>query len=105
MYLVEIEKIRQNVRNGFYDVSKHAEEERRKDLLEVEDVKRAIFDGKIIEDYPNDPRGPSCLILGWNRGVPIHVVCGEYPSGRTVIVTVYKPDDNLWDENFEKRRK
>ncbi|MBI2339811.1 MAG: DUF4258 domain-containing protein [Deltaproteobacteria bacterium] len=101
---MDINKIRQNIEKGSYDVSKHAEEERRNDALEMAQVKEAILTGKIIEDYPNDPRGPSCLILGYGRGAPIHVVCGEYDSGKTLLITVYKPDPLLWDENFEKRR-
>lgn len=68
------------------------------------ELKEALSNGKIIEDYPNDPRGPSCLVLGYSRGKPIHVVCGEYPSGKTLIITVYRPDPALWDDTFETRR-
>lgn len=99
-----IERIRENVQNGFYDISGHAEEERRNDSLTMADLKEAVNDGKIIEKYPDDPRGPSCLVLGYSRGIPIHLVCGEYPSGKTIIITVYRPDPVLWDEAFEKRR-
>ena len=100
-----IDQIRDNISKGLYDISRHAEEERRNDSIEVGEIKEALLTGKIIEDYPTDPRGHSCLILGHSRGIPIHVVCGTYSSGRTLIITVYKPDPDLWDEHFEKRRR
>ncbi|MBI1748047.1 MAG: DUF4258 domain-containing protein [Acidobacteria bacterium] len=34
----------------------------------AEDIEEAIRNGVIIEDYPDDPRGPSCLILGRSGG-------------------------------------
>lgn len=101
---MNIEQIRQNIKKGFYDVSKHAEQERRNDVLEITDIKEALANGKIIEQYPNDPRGPSCLVLGYSQKTPIHIVCGAYSSGKILIITVYKPDPLLWDENFEKRK-
>ena len=101
---MDIDQIRQNIKKGFYDISRHAEEERRNDALEMADIKAALLKGKIIEEYPNDPRGPSCLVLGYAGETPVHMVCGEYSSGKTLIITVYKPDPLLWDEHFEKRR-
>lgn len=52
---------------------------------------------KIIEDYPNDPRGHSCLVLGFTKGnQPIHIVCGIQEDKILVIVTVYRPDIDEW---------
>ena len=54
---------------------------------------------EIIEDYPEDTRGPACLVLGWaDLARPLHVVVGY---GDTVdvsieIVTVYEPDARRW---------
>ena len=45
-------------------------------LIEPLEVRNVIFKGEIIEDYPEDARGHSCLMLG--KGIddrPIHVVC------------------------------
>ncbi len=52
---------------------------------------------KIIEDYPNDPRGPSCLVLGFTaQNLPIHVLCGMREPKVLIIITVYRPDPDKW---------
>ncbi len=33
-------------------------------MISVEEVRRVVLRGEIIEDYPEDARGHSCLILG-----------------------------------------
>jgi hypothetical protein len=68
---------------------------------EVEDV---VTQGELIEDYPNDPRGYSCLMLGFGEaGRAVHVVCSpkdEYLA----IITAYLPDPDQWSEDFRRRR-
>jgi len=53
--------------------------------------------GEVIEEYPDDKYGPSCLIFGFtlsNR--PLHVQC-SYPSHPLVkIITLYEPDPKIW---------
>ncbi len=45
-------------------------------MISIEDVREALATGAVIEDYPDDARGHSCLILGAAvNGAPIHVVC------------------------------
>jgi hypothetical protein len=56
------------------------------------EVRTVVLSGDLIEDYPQDPRGHSCLLLDFgdnNRAV--HVVCSpkdEYLA----IITAYLPD-------------
>ena len=61
--------------------------------------------GQVIEDYPDDKYGPSCLISGLtlaNR--PIHLQC-SYPSRPFIkIITVYEPDSKRWSNDFTIRR-
>ena len=47
----------------------------------------------IIEDYPDDKYGPSCLIFVMTaERRPIHIQC-SYPSRPIVkIITLYEPD-------------
>jgi hypothetical protein len=58
----------------------------------------------LIEDYPNDLRGHSCLMLGsGDVGRAVHVVCSpkdEYLA----IITAYLPDPAQWSEDFRRRR-
>ena len=41
-------------------------------------MEQAILENAvIIEDYPDDKYGPSCLILGYTKnGRPLHIQCG-----------------------------
>jgi hypothetical protein len=50
------------------------------ELITPEEVRRAMFDGELVEDYPEDRRGRSCLLLGMGIGTggrPVHVVCSR----------------------------
>jgi hypothetical protein len=74
------------------------------DLITADEVGRVIFHGEIIEDYPEDIRGHSCLMLGTgNRKRPIHVVCS--PKDEFVaIITVYLPDKLRWEADWRTRK-
>jgi len=60
---------------------------------------------EIIEDYPEDARGHSCLILGHgDADRALHVVCAardEYLA----IISAYVPDEQQWDDGYKTRRK
>ena len=102
---MDIEKIREKIRLGHYEISKHAEIERRKDGLEIKDIKTSIFKGKIIESYPDDSRNPCCLISGFDEnGIPIHSLCALLRNGGIRICTVYIPDNNKWI-NYQIRKR
>ena len=74
-------------------------------LVTVDEVMEALRNGGIIEDYSEDPRGHSCLILGFTKqGRPIHVVCAPKDEF-LVIVTAYEPTLNKWMSNFKFRGK
>lgn len=65
-------------------------------------LRRLYLNGQILEDYPNDPRGPSCLVYGNARGRPVHVVCGRNRSGWLVLITVYIPTMPKWKSPTER---
>ncbi|MCH8295005.1 DUF4258 domain-containing protein, partial [Candidatus Poribacteria bacterium] len=73
--------------------------------ISVQKVREAMEESEIIEDYPNDKYGPSCLILGFTQSVrPLHIQC-SYPSRPLVkIITLYEPDPSRWMD-FKTRRK
>jgi len=88
-----------------YEFSKHAVDQSIIRDISVTEVEEAIAgNAKVIEDYPDDKYGPSCLILGFTRaGRPLHVQC-SYPSRPLIkVITVYEPDPNLWVD-FRIRR-
>lgn len=73
-------------------------------MIETSEIRCIINEGEIIEDYPDDARGHSCLIHGHgNHDRPIHIVCSpkdEYLA----IITAYIPDQEQWSEDFKNRR-
>lgn len=93
------------VARGHYRLSLHAEKERRRDRILERELLAALSAPELLEDYPNDPRGPSCLLLGFSAaGDPIHVVAGELLTQEVlVIITVYRPDPNEWTD-WRKRK-
>ena len=102
----DIDWIAECFRQGKFNVSAHAAEEMAADSITRYMLRDAMgFDApQIIEDYPEDRRGRSCLILGWiTPEQPVHIVAAywtEYP----VVITVYRPDPVRW-ENDGKTRK
>lgn len=68
-------------------------------------VREAISSGQIIEHYPEDVRGHSCLILGWTEGGrPLHVVCAPKPD-YLALITIYEPGAEKWEPDFRTRRR
>ncbi len=105
---MDISDIRQRVREGGYEFSIHAQQERLEEDLDVVDIEEAIDQGEILEHYPNDPRGESCLILGYARQWPIHTVVGWARRGGKErkalrIITVYIPRPPKWTDPRTRR--
>ena len=72
-------------------------------LITTSEIRRVISDGKVIEDYPEDVRGHSCLILGFGDGTrPIHIVCSPKDEYLAVI-TAYLPNEDEWSDDFRVR--
>ncbi len=81
-------------------ISRHAKEEAENDDLSLEEIIFSVMNGEIIENYPDDFPFPSCLILGRNQEKePIHSVWAyNENTGFAVLITVYRPDFNMWSE-------
>ncbi|MCK6556940.1 DUF4258 domain-containing protein [Candidatus Binatia bacterium] len=97
--------VRERIAAGKYVVSFTHTEKLRRRRIRADEIERAIENGEIIEDYPDDPRGPSCLILGHAGERPIHVVCGRLEADEILIVTAYQPDADEWEPGWAKRRR
>lgn len=93
---MDIREIRKKIIAGEYEISYHAEKERYAEDISIVDIETVITTGEILEDYPNDPRGQSCLILGYSQNRPIHVVCGFSSLKWVRIITVYLPKPPKW---------
>jgi uncharacterized protein DUF4258 len=99
-----IDEIRNKVASGVFEFSKHAVDQAILRRIRVREIQEAIAEGEVIEDYPDDKYGPSCLILGFTGARrPLHVQC-SYPSRPLIkIITLYEPDPGIWIE-FRTRR-
>lgn len=96
--------IREKIASGDFEFSQHAVDQSIRRRISVQELREAIAVGEVIEDYPDDRYGPSCLIFGTTEaGRPIHVQC-SYPSRPLVkIVTLYEPEPAQWVDSRQRR--
>jgi len=62
-----IEEIRSKVSRGQFEYSQHAVDQAIIRRISVQELCDAIATGEVIEDYPDDKYGLSCLVLGLTR--------------------------------------
>jgi uncharacterized protein DUF4258 len=73
-------------------------------MITPAEVEQIVNSGEVIEDYPQDPRGPSCLLLGAGEGGrSLHVVCSP-KDDYLAIITAYVPDPEQWSADVRRRR-
>jgi hypothetical protein len=73
-------------------------------LIRSEDIRDVIANGEVIEDYPTDSRGHSCLLLGKSKdGRFLHVVCSPKEDYLTII-TAYIPSPSEWRNDLKRRK-
>jgi len=74
-------------------------------MIRRTEVRQAIEQGEVIEDYPADARGHSCLLLGGGvEGRAIHVVCAP-KDDYLAVITAYLPDEHEWSADGKARVK
>jgi len=74
-------------------------------MISRREVYEAIESDEVVEDYPNDPRGHSCLFMGRTReGRVVHMVCAP-KKDYLAVITVYTPTLLEWEPNFKTRRR
>lgn len=74
-------------------------------MISTAEVRHVVFEGEIIEDYPEDVRGHSCLMLAFppTSDRPIHIVCAprdEYLA----IISAYVPTLDKWEPDYRTRK-
>jgi hypothetical protein len=104
---VDIETIRERVRQGHYLIKSHAVRHALKEGFERAHMVEAILEGTVIEEYPDDQRVLICgkTTLAKTTDIYLHVVC-EYADAIYVeFVTAYIPDEQEWAQPAFRRRK
>jgi Domain of unknown function (DUF4258) len=101
-----LRRVQTLVLSGDFLVSDHGYEKLNEDGILPNDAIEGIVTAVAIEDYPDRIRGPSVLTLQHDaEGRPIHVVWA-IPAGErrpAVLVTAYRPDPDVWDDDFKLR--
>lgn len=73
-------------------------------MITPQEVERVVMTGELVEDYPYDSRGHSCLLLGLGNGDrAIHVVCSP-KEDYLAVITAYLPDTTQWSPDYRRRR-
>ncbi|MDE2939303.1 MAG: DUF4258 domain-containing protein [Chloroflexota bacterium] len=96
--------IRQKFADGLVEFTQHATDRSILRHISLGEIEQAIASGEIIEYYPDDKYGPSCLIFGYTlERRPLHIQC-SYPIRPLLkVISVYQPDPKLWID-FRTRR-
>ena len=99
-----IEQIHARIKAGHFEFSKHAVDSSILRHISVQEAHEALVSGTIIEDYPDDKYGPSCLVLGFTQnGRPLHIQCSHPSRPLVKIITLYEPSADEWTD-FKVRR-
>ena len=100
--MIDIDWIREKVKQSEYYFSKHGDQARQDDNLTLIEVEESLLTGRILEQYPDTGRGESCLVAGFSDdGKPIHAVCGRRGNW-LAIVTVYIPTPPKFKSPYER---
>ena len=99
-----LDEIQRKIDADGFEFSRHAVDQTIIRRISVHEVREVFANGEVIEDYPEDKYGPSCLIFGKTAAArPLHIQC-SYPSRPLIkVITIYEPDPERWVD-FKIRR-
>ena len=104
MEKIDINIIKQMVKNGQIRWTNHTMIRLFQRNITQENVEKVLLNGEIIEEYENDYPYPSCLVYGINLNNEIlHVVCG-LNTEELWIITAYYPDNIKWEKDLKTRK-
>lgn len=95
-------KIKENIITGKWYFSSHALKRCDERNIDIEELVVSLINGDLLEHYPDDPRGESCLILSQINSKAVHAVCGIH-EGNTIFITVYYPEPPKWIDERTRR--
>ena len=97
--MLRIEDIRAYCTADTIVLTEHLLTRMRQRHIRLKDIKNAIAEGEIIEQYSADYPFPSCLINAEN----IHIVC-SVGEDILYIITAYRPSPEQWEDGGRKRK-
>lgn len=72
-------------------------------MITADEISDAVLFGEVIEEYPEDQRGKSCLIFYAKENRVMHIVCAP-KTEYLAIITAYLPAPDQWLSDFKARR-
>ena len=84
----KIGEIQSLVRNGFYYLTEHADDEATADGFDIYDVEQGLLTGKIRRTWPREGKY-EVVGIAWD-GQPVGIVCRISRAGKVRVITVYE---------------
>ena len=102
--MIDINALQNIYKNDEVYATIHVSEKIKERKIKMKDIRFAVMNGEITEQYPDDFSYPSCLILGSAPdGTPVHIVM-SYEGNRSSLITAYRPDPDKWSDDFKLRK-
>ncbi len=99
-----VDDLRGKIEAGRFELSRHAVDQSILRHIGLQEMREAVANGEVIEEYPEDKYWPSYLIYGRTAGGrPLHVQCSHPSRPLVKIVTLYEPDAGRWIDFRERR--
>ena len=100
--MIELQWLHDRVSRDEFYFSRHGDQERQNENLTVAEIREALIEGAILEQYNDTGRGESCLVAGFTRtGIPVHAVCGRR-GDYMVVVATYVPKAPKFRNPYER---
>lgn len=102
----DLDAIKRKVASGLFELTQHAVDQSIQRHISVQELREMISTAEVIEDYPNDKYGPSCLLLGYTmQRRPLHAQVSHPSRPLVKVVTLYEPDPARWIDHRQRRPK
>ena len=102
--MIELDRIITYFEKDLVFVTIHASERLKERGIKMREIKEAVRNGEIIEQYPEDFPFPSCLILGITiQNKYLHVVLSD-DGEKSQLITAYYPSKEKWNDDFKTRK-
>jgi hypothetical protein len=97
--MLTTEELGKRILSRKYELSVHALRRITERDISRDEILQASRFLELIEDYPNDKYGPSCLLLGLTlKKRPIHFHVSRLDRVKVKIITLYQPTPDEWFE-------
>ena len=103
---MNLEYVIELIKKGSIKWQRHALERMMERDISRHEVKKALIEGELIENYSDDHPLPSGLFLGFIEHKPLHVVAAvDEETEWCYIITAYRPDSEHFEHDFKTRKK